>query len=104
MFPSLRGFISWKPIKAKSSRRSADGIEPRAIIDLTVEIDPHIRQLAEENEDLYMCPICYEAPEEPVATMCGHIFCHSCLVSELQPFNRCPMCRKLVPSYFRIYF
>lgn len=27
----------------------------------------------------YLCPICLEAPHNPVSTLCGHIFCEKCI-------------------------
>jgi len=104
MLPSMRAYKSWKPIKTEGTRRAADGMKPRAIIDLTVEIDPAIRQLAEQNRHLYMCPVCLEPLKDPVTTQCGHIFCEECLIYFLQPFNICPMCKKKVTDFFRLFF
>ncbi|KAI0820218.1 hypothetical protein BC628DRAFT_924417 [Trametes gibbosa] len=32
---------------------------------------------------------------EPVATVCGHIFCRDCLIRELQDHGTCPVCKKI---------
>eukprot|EP01084_Bolivina_argentea_P067954 123671_1 len=41
------------------------------------------------------CPICYEAPfDEPLQTICRHIFCGECIRSILMNKPECPMCRK----------
>ncbi|KAI0636426.1 hypothetical protein C8Q77DRAFT_500499 [Trametes polyzona] len=32
---------------------------------------------------------------EPVATVCGHVFCRGCLLRELQTRGACPVCHKL---------
>ncbi|XP_037724870.1 polycomb group RING finger protein 1-like [Drosophila subpulchrella] len=104
MFPSLRGYMGWKRVKIEGTRRAADGMKPRAIIDLTVEIDPAIRELAELNSHLYLCPHCLEAPVDPVSTECGHVLCQACMIYLLQPFKRCPMCKKKVTEFFRLYF
>lgn len=39
-----------------------------------------------------LCRLCCEDPEEPVATLCGHIFCLDCLLTALEEFPLCPMC------------
>ncbi|XP_041076669.1 RING finger protein 222-like [Polyodon spathula] len=52
------------------------------------------------------CPVCYESYREAKRTLvCGHVFCHDCLVKTLVSLNRhgdivrkniiCPICRHL---------
>ncbi|TBU35471.1 hypothetical protein BD311DRAFT_647915, partial [Dichomitus squalens] len=41
------------------------------------------------------CRLCTgEVCIEPVVTVCGHIFCHGCIVQELGENMRCPVCKK----------
>lgn len=42
------------------------------------------------------CPICTSSviSKTPVATVCGHIFCKSCLENALKVAKWCPMCKK----------
>lgn len=58
------------------------------------------------------CHICYEESSEPVTTVCGHIFCWSCIykwISAKPTNNYCPMCKnvvtadKLIPLYPKNY-
>ncbi|KAI9062213.1 hypothetical protein FKP32DRAFT_863829 [Trametes sanguinea] len=44
----------------------------------------------------WCCRSCKREPmETPVATICGHVFCQSCLLRELEQSGCCPICRKL---------
>ncbi|KAI0711461.1 hypothetical protein C8Q76DRAFT_59317 [Earliella scabrosa] len=43
------------------------------------------------------CRACFKDPcDEPVATMCGHIFCHRCIVREIERSPCCPVCAKVL--------
>lgn len=56
----------------------------------------------------YKCPICMETPTDITATICGHLFCHRCIIETLKwsedqrgenmpghrPKGVCPVCRK----------
>lgn len=57
----------------------------------------------------YKCPVCMETPTDATSTICGHVFCHRCIVDTLNwsmeqrrpetPPSRklkgvCPVCRK----------
>ncbi|RMZ76940.1 hypothetical protein DV737_g4596, partial [Chaetothyriales sp. CBS 132003] len=59
----------------------------------------------------YKCPVCMETPVNATTTICGHLFCHQCIIDTLQwsakqrdghaPGGRkkcgmCPVCRKLL--------
>ncbi|KAH9911805.1 uncharacterized protein B0H18DRAFT_1058858 [Fomitopsis serialis] len=44
----------------------------------------------------WRCRSCGKDPcEDPTATQCGHIFCHSCIVKEIAENLQCPVCHKL---------
>ncbi|KAI0351474.1 hypothetical protein OH77DRAFT_1429529 [Trametes cingulata] len=41
------------------------------------------------------CRSCLSDPcVKPVATVCGHIFCHRCIVRELESHGSCPVCQE----------
>ncbi|KAI0064882.1 hypothetical protein BV25DRAFT_199260 [Artomyces pyxidatus] len=51
------------------------------------------------------CRHCRRDPcRQPTATMCGHIFCHSCISTEVAKTSRCPVCEAptLLYSLFRL--
>ncbi|CAL1708835.1 unnamed protein product [Somion occarium] len=52
--------------------------------------------LAPRPKQSFDCRICKSDPEEPVATMCGHLFCHKCLIQELANHDRCPACDSMI--------
>ncbi|KAI0075944.1 hypothetical protein K474DRAFT_1316274 [Panus rudis PR-1116 ss-1] len=41
------------------------------------------------------CRSCLQDPEEPVAAICGHIFCHRCFIQVLAQHGRCTVCETL---------
>jgi hypothetical protein len=54
------------------------------------------------------CPICLDTVvnRTPVSTLCGHIFCQSCIVQALGNAKKCPMCKKALGGrkpYFNIF-
>ncbi|XP_058190609.1 uncharacterized protein LOC131307893 isoform X1 [Rhododendron vialii] len=58
----------------------------------------------------FECNICFELAEDPVVTLCGHLYCWPCLYQWLHVHSRsqeCPVCKaliqeeKLVPIYGR---
>ncbi|CAH1420203.1 unnamed protein product [Lactuca virosa] len=58
----------------------------------------------------FECNICFELAEDPIVTLCGHLFCWPCLYKWLHIHSRsqeCPVCKaliqqdKLVPLYGR---
>lgn len=54
------------------------------------------------------CPICLEGAvmKEPQSTICGHIFCKSCLERSLSNEKKCPVCKKPLKTrrdYHNIY-
>ncbi|KAG2180937.1 hypothetical protein INT43_008517 [Umbelopsis isabellina] len=59
---------------------------------------------------LYECNICFDTATHPVITLCGHLFCWSCLAQWLHQTSRnptCPVCKagcgkdKVIPIYGR---
>ncbi|KAF3615470.1 postreplication repair E3 ubiquitin-protein ligase RAD18 isoform X1 [Capsicum chacoense] len=58
----------------------------------------------------FECNICFELAQDPIVTLCGHLYCWPCLYEWLQVHSRsheCPVCKalieehKLVPIYGR---
>ncbi|GJR12194.1 E3 ubiquitin protein ligase RNF185-like protein [Tanacetum coccineum] len=58
----------------------------------------------------FECNICFELAEDPIVTLCGHLFCWPCLYKWLHIHSRsqeCPVCKalieeeKLIPLYGR---
>ncbi|KAK2997674.1 hypothetical protein RJ639_026637 [Escallonia herrerae] len=58
----------------------------------------------------FECIICFDLAQDPIVTLCGHLFCWPCLYRWLHLFSRsqeCPVCKalileeKLVPLYGR---
>ncbi|XP_051188643.1 uncharacterized protein [Lolium perenne] len=56
-------------------------------------------------EPIFTCPVCWNKLEEPATTMCGHIFCTSCIKQAIQVQKKCPTCRKYlkINNFHRIY-
>ncbi|KAJ2889487.1 hypothetical protein GGI21_006554 [Coemansia aciculifera] len=55
----------------------------------------------------FSCNICFDTATDPVLTICGHLFCWSCLVQWLERSATCPVCKagcdkdKVIPVYGR---
>lgn len=54
------------------------------------------------------CAVCLEHPNEkkPTSTICGHIFCETCIKMAIIQSKKCPLCKKKlsVKSIHPIYF
>ncbi|XP_073147173.1 uncharacterized protein [Henckelia pumila] len=47
----------------------------------------------------FECNICFELAQEPTVTLCGHLYCGSCIYQWLQVYSHsheCPVCKALV--------
>ena len=47
----------------------------------------------------FECNICFELAEDPIVTLCGHLFCWPCLYKWLHIHSRsqeCPVCKALI--------
>ncbi|CAL1708874.1 unnamed protein product [Somion occarium] len=49
-----------------------------------------------EKELSWHCRICLKNPSEPTVTMCGHLFCHGCIIQELARGLQCPVCKRVM--------
>ncbi|KAJ2237066.1 hypothetical protein IWW45_001293 [Coemansia sp. RSA 485] len=65
-----------------------------------------IKPVSEANDE-FSCNICFDTATDPVLTICGHLFCWSCLVQWLERSATCPVCKagcdkeKVIPVYGR---
>ncbi|KAI0263097.1 hypothetical protein BC834DRAFT_889105 [Gloeopeniophorella convolvens] len=85
------------PLSQKGEFSSARPIEP------PLEAD---RVPSERFVSHIYCRMCRRDPcRQPTATMCGHIFCHQCISSEVVKTSRCPVCEapSLLYSIFRLH-
>eukprot|EP00301_Raphidiophrys_heterophryoidea_P022858 c6909_g1_i2.p1 GENE.c6909_g1_i2~~c6909_g1_i2.p1 ORF type:complete len:170 (-),score=27.18 c6909_g1_i2:44-553(-) len=72
---------------------------------------PHRPAAEDDNKkkDVHFeCNICLDIAKNPVVTMCGHLFCWSCIYRWLEtPSNECPVCKsgisrdQCIPIYGR---
>ena len=46
----------------------------------------------EDRDSELLCPICLETMADPYVTVCGHSFCHGCIVKSFDLTNKCPKC------------
>lgn len=59
--------------------------------------------------NVFECNVCFEIANEPVVTVCGHLYCWPCLYRWLQQgSHQCPVCKgvvndedKIIPVYCR---
>jgi len=102
-----------KRLRRSERRKSHDGggvVQEQAVdaVDLTgdtdddddeVEVvrieDSPPRQPAVESGSI-KCAICMDAvgKRDLASTICGHIFCHDCIVASMRTSKKCPTCRK----------
>jgi hypothetical protein len=83
----------------------ADTERVRAVEQQTERLREQMRSVAQRVSELseQSCPICLDpvGSQGPVAAppCCGQMFCTRCLLSAMERWNRCPMCRSdLAPS------
>ena len=51
------------------------------------------------NGGLFECNICFDTPQDPVVTRCGHLYCWSCLwrwMRQRSGSSQCPVCKASV--------
>ncbi|KAH8318362.1 hypothetical protein KR059_003799, partial [Drosophila kikkawai] len=70
-------------------------------IDLTGD-DEHELEVS-QNCAFTECRLCFDRTEVPVATLCGHIYCMSCLTRALEVCGNCPVCHQ-TSSFIRLYY
>ncbi|TDG49657.1 hypothetical protein AWZ03_003895 [Drosophila navojoa] len=57
--------------------------------------------------DPYKCPVCLKCVRQrkPASTVCGHVFCSSCIKAALRTTCKCPLCQRVITTrqIFRIF-
>ena len=51
-----------------------------------------VKDTYEDRDSDLLCPVCLDMMSEPYVTMCGHSFCHGCIVRSLELASKCPKC------------
>ena len=60
------------------------------------------QESAADEDSQFTCNICLEQPTDPVITLCGHLFCWSCLYRVRESTSL--MLRRRPAAFFRAYF
>ncbi|XP_065089151.1 E3 ubiquitin-protein ligase RNF4-like [Ochlerotatus camptorhynchus] len=97
-----------------SRRRRADGIPvvesvslDDTVNDLEVNLAPSPPRKPTDNSPVappppvpVSCPICFDSvfEQQAASTVCGHMFCHSCITKEVEIRHKCPMCQRPLNS------
>lgn len=55
-----------------------------------------------DNEMDSTCKICQKELQAPVSAECGHIFCETCALSEMNTSKKCPLCKKTWKGSFKV--
>ncbi|KAG1330891.1 E3 ubiquitin-protein ligase RNF4 [Cocos nucifera] len=56
-------------------------------------------------EPTFTCPVCMNPLVEASSTICGHIFCDSCIKASIKAQKKCPTCRRKLTmnNFHRVY-
>ncbi|XP_008802237.1 E3 ubiquitin-protein ligase BRE1-like [Phoenix dactylifera] len=56
-------------------------------------------------EPTFTCPVCMNPLVEASSTICGHIFCDSCIKASIKTQKKCPTCRRKLTmnNFHRVY-
>lgn len=60
----------------------------------TLKYDP----VRKEHTAVGPCPVCLDVVVAPSLTLCGHLFCHECIMVSRDAAPRCPSCRHPIAS------
>ncbi|KAJ1824996.1 hypothetical protein GGH91_001098 [Coemansia sp. RSA 2671] len=96
---TAREFSSKGKEPASSSKQEASAKDGRA--------EDKLAARSVDGGDEFSCNICFDTATDPVLTICGHLFCWSCLVQWLERSATCPVCKagcdkdKVIPVYGR---
>uniref|UniRef100_T1GE25 RING-type domain-containing protein n=1 Tax=Megaselia scalaris TaxID=36166 RepID=T1GE25_MEGSC len=70
-------------------------------------LEENIPVSSSQNKDCKpSCPVCLKSCVVPVSTLCGHIFCETCILKSLRIARKCPVCKRNMKgnAFHRIYF
>ncbi|KAI0684511.1 hypothetical protein BC835DRAFT_633916 [Cytidiella melzeri] len=84
---------------ATMSTASATRVENRSQGALDTETQKSSRPSTEQPippPTRFQCRVCTKNPVEPTVTMCGHLFCRSCIMGEISKNLQCPVCRTVM--------
>ncbi|XP_076883328.1 uncharacterized protein LOC143532068 [Bidens hawaiensis] len=77
---------------------------------MSSSVNESLRETGGTDAGDFECNICFELAEDPIVTLCGHLFCWPCLYKWLNIHSQsheCPVCKaviheqKLIPLYGR---
>ncbi|CAE7895555.1 RAD5B [Symbiodinium microadriaticum] len=85
--------------RAGSKDEDMESLERRYLAEVSGEevSEAYVATLLQEirNGEHNDCAICYDTPQDPTLTPCGHIFCRECCYKIIkQCHGECPVCRK----------
>lgn len=85
----------------KSRKRKNVSVEPSVM----KEFPPASPVQEKEEENKLKCAICMDTMKEETSTICGHLFCQSCIQGAIKSQKKCPTCRKklTMKNIHRIY-
>lgn len=84
------------------------GLRRRPVRDGESSQDKNVSKAAKAS--LFDCHICFDSPNDPVVTPCGHLYCWSCIYKWMAAHPDCPSCPlckssiekdKIIPIYGR---
>jgi len=54
---------------------------------------------------MFKCSLCLDHADEFAALPCGHVYCHRCLLIQIERYKQCPQCRNAydIPHIIRLY-
>ncbi|KAJ2658514.1 hypothetical protein IWW48_004005 [Coemansia sp. RSA 1200] len=97
--------------RADDGGGSADSRSDKANDDNTAKEEEEREGASQRHPDNtsneFSCNICFDTSTDPVLTICGHLFCWSCLAQWLERSATCPVCKagcdkeKVIPVYGR---
>ncbi|RPD56925.1 hypothetical protein L227DRAFT_602725 [Lentinus tigrinus ALCF2SS1-6] len=86
--------VNFCPRTRQATNNSILGRQPQSTSGVSSDTEQDAR-----GEDIsWHCRICLKNPcDKPVATMCGHLFCKSCIMLKMasSPSSYCPVCKKM---------
>ncbi|KAI9478780.1 MAG: hypothetical protein EXX96DRAFT_572265 [Benjaminiella poitrasii] len=91
-------------------QRNVTNKENSIVTTTTTPTDNYKDDINSNGGGFYECNICFDTAIHPVLTLCGHLFCWSCLAQWLNAQSRnptCPVCKagcgkdKVIPIYGR---
>lgn len=84
------------PIKIKKMN------SPPKLDQLTLDSEPE-SQSNSQDENSYLCPICYDTMLYPIKLDCKHTFCFLCVKGAFHTTKTCPMCRSNIDKKLIIH-